>query len=246
MFTRSLACLLLLGSLPLAAEDVQGLVAPFKAVLVASPVLQEVIDVVKVEEGDNVKEGQVLAELRHNTEALAVQEAERIVEQAQFVATGFENLYKQKMGSKEQYLKSQTELELAKIRLEATKVRLNEKTVKSPLDGIVTKKFKESGESVDRAEKMFEIVNIDQLYAQFYLDPKFINVLQKDDTVTVRFPEMKETSITGKISFIAPQIDASSGLFRVKVLFDNPNHKVKAGMKALADFTKRGDKLSTR
>jgi RND family efflux transporter MFP subunit len=246
MFTRSLACLLLLGVLSLAAEDVQGLVQPFKSVLVASPVLQEVIDAMKVEEGDNVEEGQVLAELRHSTEVLAVEEAEQIVQQADFVATGFTNLFNQKMGSKEQMLKSQTELKLAKIRLDATKVRLNEKTVKAPLAGIVIKKFKESGESVDRAEKMVEIVNIDQLYAQFYLDPKFINVLQKDDAVTVRFPEMKEHSMAGKISFIAPQIDASSGLFRVKVLFENPNHKVKAGMKAIADFTKRGEKLSTR
>ena len=40
------------------------------------------------------------------------------------------------------------------------------------------------------------------------------------------------------VSFIDPRIDAASGLFRVKLLLDNPNHDIKAGMRGEADFTK--------
>jgi hypothetical protein len=43
--------LLALTVLPLHAQDVQGLVLPVKIVSVSSPVLQEVIDSVLVEEG---------------------------------------------------------------------------------------------------------------------------------------------------------------------------------------------------
>ena len=41
-----------------------------------------------------------------------------------------------------------------------------------------------------------------------------------------------------KVSFIDPRIDAASQLFRVKLLLDNPNHEIKAGMSGLADFSK--------
>jgi multidrug efflux pump subunit AcrA (membrane-fusion protein) len=61
-----------------------------------------------------------------------------------------------------------------------------------------------------------------------------------DQPISVRIPEMKGTSVVGKIAFIDPRIDATSGLFRVKVLLDNPDRKIKAGMKAVADFSKKG------
>jgi RND family efflux transporter MFP subunit len=238
MVIRSLVFLLLLG-LPLAAQDVQGLLQPFKSVLISSPVLQEVIQKMAVDEGDSVKEGDLLVELRHSKEELQVQEAQQIVANAEFIATGTQRLYEQKMGSQEQALKAKTELELAKIRLSLAKEMRDEKYVKSPLGGIVVKKFKETGESVDRAEKVLEIVDIDQLYAQFYIDPKFLQTLQVNQEINIRVAEMKGTSVVGKIAFIDPRIDASSGLFRVRVLIQNPDRKIKAGMKPIADFNKR-------
>ncbi len=229
----------LLAAAPLLAQDVQGLAQPFKTVIVSSPVLQEVIEKLLVEEGDSVAFEQPIVQLRNEREQLELQLFEQSVVLAEFTAQGHRRLASDNMGSKEQALKSETELKLTKIRLEQAKVALKEKTIRSPLAGIVVKKHKESGESVDRAEKILEIVNIDQLNVQFYLDPKFLQLVHDDQPIAVRFPEMKGASITGKISFIDPRIDASSGLFRVKVLIENADRKVKAGMKATADFSKK-------
>lgn len=232
-----LAAFALLSPALLHAEEVQGLVQAVKQVSVASPVLQEVIKEVLVDEGDVVKEGDILVQLQNAKEELLVQEAERIVENAEFVAKGAEALHKDKMGSREQMLKAQTELALAKIRRSSAEVALKEKTIRSPLDGIVVKKHKEAGESVDRVEKLIDIVNIDQVYVQFYLQPKFLQTLEEGQDLTVRFTEPVNAKFNAKVDFIAPNIDASSGLFRVKLLIDNPEHVIKAGMKGLADFT---------
>ncbi len=223
---------------PLRAQDVQGLVQPIKSISVASPVLQEVVEAVLVEEGNTVEQGQVLIQLRCEREKLAVQEGERLVENAEFVAKGFEALVKDKMGSREQMLKSQTELALAKIKLQASHVQLDEKTIKAPIAGIVVKKYKEPGESVDRVEKLIDLVNIDKVFLQSYLDPKLLATLEVGQGIDVRFPAPLNQSFTGRIDFIDPRIDASSGLFRIKVLIDNPEHKIKAGMRGVADFAK--------
>lgn len=222
----------------LQAQDVQGLAMPFKQVSVASPVLQEVVESVLVEEGDTVKEGQPIVQLRSEKEALEVDLSQKIVEQREFVAKGAEALSKDKMMSRESVLEKQTELQIAKIKLAAAQVNLKEKTVRSPLDGIVVKKYKEAGESVDRAEKLMDIVSIDQIYAQFYLDPKLLESVKLDYVVNVRFPVIGPTNFIGRISFVDPRIDAGSGLFRVKVLIDNPNHLIKPGMRGTADFAK--------
>lgn len=220
------------------AEEVQGVVLAVKQVSVSSPVLQEVIKEVLVEEGDTVKEGQPIVQLENAKEELAVQEGERLVENAEFIAKGTEALHKDKMGSREQMLKAKTELELAKIRLAAAHVSLKEKTIRAPLNGIVIKKHKEAGESVDRVEKLIDIVNIDQVYVQCYVNPKLLPELQQGSEVPVRFTEPINAKFVGKIDFIAPVIDASSGLLRVKVLIANPDHTIKAGLKGIASFGK--------
>src|SRR4051812_8547907 len=118
---RHLSCvlaLLVLGLAPLRADDTQGLIFPIKSVSVSSPVLQEVIESVLVEEGAQVTEGQVIVQLRNAKEKLLVREAERVVAATEFVYNGAKSLFDQKMGSKDQMLKAQTEWDRAKIQLE--------------------------------------------------------------------------------------------------------------------------------
>lgn len=220
------------------AEDTQGLVLPFKQVSVASPVLQEVIDSMMVEEGDTVNEGDILVELRKEKEILEVKQYEQLITQRKFTAQGAMKLFEEKIGSQEAALEKETELELAKIQLQQAEVRLKEKTIRSPLNGIVVKKYKESGEAVDRVEKLVDVINIDQVYVQFYLDPRLMDAVKPDMAVPVTFAALGGEKLTGKVSFIDPRIDAGSGLFRVKVLIENKDHKVKAGMRGVADFGK--------
>lgn len=232
------AAALIAPTLPARAQDVQGLVFPVKQVSISSPVLQEVVEAVPVEEGDVVKEGQVVVQLRGAKESLSVQEAEKLVENASFLAKGNSSLYESKMGSKDAALKAQTELDLAKIRLALAHEQLREKTIRTTLAGIVVKKYKEAGESVDRVEKLIDVVNIDQVLVQFYLSPKFLQLLKVKQPITVRIPDLNNLSLTGEINFMDPRVDASSGLFRVKILVENRDHRVKPGLKAVADFTK--------
>ena len=118
------------------------------------------------------------------------------------------------MGSREQTIKARPTWNSPRSNLRSPQEQLEEKTVRLPLAGIVMKKWKEAGESVDRVEKLVEIINIDQVYVQFYLDPKYMLTLQVGRAGTVRFPLLNGAEFPGKIDFIAPEIDGSSNLFR--------------------------------
>ncbi len=220
------------------AEEKQGLVIPFKTVSVSSPVLQEVIDSVLVDEGAEVTEGQPIVQLRAEREALEVERTQKLMELGTFKSEGAQTLFKEKMGSKEKWLEEKAQLELSTILHRAAENMLKEKTVRSPLAGVVVKKYKEGGESVDRAEKLMDIVNIDQVYVQFYLDPSLMETTKEGQQVRVKFPVINNAEVTGKITFVDPRIDAGSGFFRVKVLLENKARTIKAGMRATADFGK--------
>jgi RND family efflux transporter MFP subunit len=222
------------------ADEIQGLVLPFKQVSISSPVLQDNVKDIEVDEGDQVKQGDVLAHLLNDREQLEVKRCENLIKRAEFEYKGMKTLADEKLATKDSELEKETDLEAAKIQYQLALTALEEKTIKSPLSGIVVKRYKEPGESVDRIEKLFDIVNIDQVYVQFYLEPALIEKLGVKDKVFVRFPAINNRAqqFEAAVAFIDPRIDAASGLFRVKLLLDNPNHDIKAGMRGEADFTR--------
>ncbi len=222
------------------ADDVQGLVLPFKQVSVSSPVLQDNVKDIEVEEGDQVKQGDVLAHLLNDRETLEVQRCQNLIKRATFEYNGMKTLADEKLATQDSEVEKETDLQAAKIDYQLAQVALDEKTIKSPLSGIIVKRYKEPGESVDRMEKLFDIVNIDQVYIQFYLEPGLIEKLAVNDKIPVHFPALNGGAkvFDAKVAFIDPRIDAASGLFRVKLLLDNPNHVIRAGMRGEADFGK--------
>jgi len=223
------------------SEEIIGVVLPIKEVSVSSPVLQEVITAVLVEEGDSVKEGDVLVQLRADREELEVERTQKQVELAQYRSTGSEKLLREKMTSREKALEDKTSLELAQILHKQAELALREKTIRAPLSGIVVEKHKEAGETVDRVEKLVDLVNIDQVYVQFSLDSKLLQSVRVDQPVKVRFPVIGNAEFTGKIAFIDPRIEKTTGnSFRIKVLVENPDHLIKAGMRGSGEFAGRG------
>lgn len=235
---KRFAILLLATVLAARAEEVQGLVLPFKQVSVASPVLQEVVDSVLVEEGDTVKEGQIIVQLRAERESLQLELDKKLVEAAEFSAKGYASLLKEKMISREKVIETETQLEMAKIKVRAAEFDFRQKSIRSPLNGIVVKKYKEAGESADKVEKLMDIVSMDQVYVQFYLDPKLMTVVKEEQVIPVHFAVIGNQKFDGKVSFVDPRIDAGSGLFRVKLLVENAEHTIKPGMRGTADFSK--------
>ena len=222
------------------ADETQGLVVPFKEVSVSSPVLQDNIKDIEVEEGDRVNQGDVLAHLLNDREQLEVARCQNLIKRAEFEYKGMKTLADEKLATQDSELEKETDLQAAKIQYQLALVALEEKTVKSPLSGIVVKRYKEPGESVDRMEKLFDIVNIDSVYIQFYLEPGVIDKLAVKDRISVRFPAFHGGTqvFQAAVSFIDPRVDAASGLYRVKLLLDNPNHDIRAGMRGEADFGK--------
>lgn len=232
------AALVALTAIAAQAETQQGVVAPIKQVSVSSPVLQDIINKIHVREGDTVKEGDVIVELRREREELDVKLSEKLIDLKKFIARGAQRLFKEEMGSEEKALEAKTDLELAQLQLEAKKIALKEKTILAPLSGRVVKKYKESGEAVSREEKLLDIINYDTVEVRFYLPPNLRRAVKEGDVVEVKIADLDGAAFSGKISFVDPRNDAASGLVQVKVEIDNRDHKIAPGMKGLANFGK--------
>lgn len=215
-----------------------GLVLPFKEVVVSSPV-QSKIDHIFVKEGDHITLGQPLAQLESRVEELDMQRAHAAVEKKEFDFKSSKNLFNDKIVSEDEALKNKLELEQARLAYEIAAELFHERLLKAPVAGIVVEKMHEEGEAVTASQPVFRLVDISQVYVQFYIRAEDLPLIHEGDTMEVRCPVLDPHKVhRGKVDFIDPRIDAASGLMRVKVLLPNPTGEIKAGVRAEVSLTR--------
>src|SRR5665213_2231550 len=178
MTKQSFLARLLTLALPLAAAGLaaaqtaprsfDGLVLPFKNVVVSSPVQSTIVSI-PVKEGDRVAGGQVLARLYGRLEELDMLRAKADLEKKEFDAKGSKSLYADKIISEDEALKNRSEVEGARLLAEMATETFRQRTILAPIPGIVVEKMREVGETVSPAEPMFRIVDISKVYVQFYI-----------------------------------------------------------------------------
>lgn len=234
---RAVALVVALASLSCTArsQEVDGLTLPFKSVLVSSPV-QEIVAEVGVREGDVVTKDQVLARLHDEKEVAELQRAEKIVEKRVFDAKAATALVASNITSREKALETDIELQLARVDVAIANRKVQEKTVRSPLDGAVVRVLKEEGESADRVEPLFEIINIDRLFLQFYVDRRTASALKTGQEIPFWLSDETDVRGVATVDFVSPGADPASGLFRIKLLHDNTGHTFRAGVRVTAKF----------
>lgn len=226
---------ILAGGVFLRAADetsIEGTVLPYKSVTISSPV-EEIIVAMPVEEGDSIGEGEVLAELRSEQEKLELQRYDKLMSRAKFEADAAQRLFKSGSGTESAAIESRTELERLQSERDLVELRLSEKTIRSPIKGIVVDKLLEAGESVEQVEDMFEVINIDRVFIRFYIDAAFLRSVRENQTLSVRFPLLGDAEVAATVDFLDSRIDPASGLVEMKLLAENPDHKIKAGMRAM-------------
>jgi RND family efflux transporter MFP subunit len=229
-FLLLLAALAIPAALPAKPADAQGVLLPFKEVTVSSAV-QGLLAEVNVKEGDTVVADAVLARLIDRVESAEVERFAKVLEQKEFAAQGTQNLFRDKVVSEGEAIEKRIDRDIALLQHRVAKEQLERRKIRSPISGIVVEKKKEAGEAVDENEPVFRLVDISRVYLQVFIDSTEALKLRHGQSVSVRFPEYFEGSRAGVIDFIDPRIDGASGLVRLKILMDNGDRQLIAGMR---------------
>lgn len=219
------------------AAETEGVLLPYNEVTVSSAV-QGILAEVRVKEGDTVAADALLASLIDRVEAAEVKRFAKVLEQKEFAAQGTQNLFRDKVVSEGEAIEKRIERDIAQLQYNVAQEQLDRRKIRSPISGIVVEKMKEAGEAVDMNEAVFHLVDISRVYLQVFIDAAEALKLKNGQAVTVSFPEYTVGSQSGVVDFIDPRIDGASGLVRVKVLIDNPERKLIAGMRGRVEFSR--------
>jgi membrane fusion protein, multidrug efflux system len=193
--------------------------------------------------GDPVAPGQIVARIESQDYQNALRSAEADLASAQAVlanAQATENRQSELLGKgfatrvqydqAEQQLKTaQAQVDSAQAKLQNAKDNLAYTELKSDVAGSVTAKGAEPGEVVAAGRMVLQVARQGGRDAVFNVPSQLIRQSPKDPQVTVSLSDDPAIVATGHVREVAPQADAATGTYVVKVALDNPPDAMRLG-----------------
>ena len=174
---------------------------------------------VLAQEGDAVREGQLLAQLDPSDARLSLAEAQAHYDNIQREYTRTTELAKHG-GVTDQELENQRyQIELRTIALERSRQQLADTEIRSPLTGIVGERMVEPGATISANSRLFHVLDPDPLLAVIHIPDSGRRSLEAGQEVRILAAD--EVQAAGVITRVSPLVDAASGTVKVTVELDS-------------------------
>ncbi len=211
------------------------------------------ITAIHFKEGDKVKKGQKLYSIDQQQSQAAYQQAlatlaiqEANFDRAKKDVERYRELDKQDAIAKQQvdyaeatFAAAQKQVDAAKATVQSVQTNVRYSTIVAPFDGTIGISLVRLGASVSPGQTLLNTISSDDPVAvDITLDQseifRYTNLLLKkpvknDSTFRLAFRDQYYPEF-GQISFIDRAVDAQTGTIKMRVVFPNPNHPLRAGM----------------
>ncbi len=183
--------------------------------------------------GDTVTKGQTLAVIS----SIAVAEnradlsaAQQRLNLAKTTLAREESLWREKISAEQDYLAAKNDLQLAQIELTQQQQRLasmgvsggsgSRYTLKAPINGVITRKNVATGQVLELTQMMFEVADLNTIWAEMHIPIKDLGLVKTGQKVTVRASSFEQNT-EGTITYIAPLVDLQSRTAIARVVIPN-------------------------
>jgi membrane fusion protein (multidrug efflux system) len=182
-------------------------------------------------EGEVVKKGDVILELDKNLETLEVARRKAVMDQNKMVYESTRELSETtKSVSKEDLAKTRAEYEVSSAEYDIAAQQLTNRQLMAPFSGAITEVLLKPGAAAAPYQPLVRLVDTTRCYFVGHVDGVAAAGLRVDEPVKIIIDGGQ--TVSGKISFISPVVDAASGLAKVKAIFDNADGAIRPGLAA--------------
>ena len=221
-----------------------------------------IVAALSVDRNHHVDKNQIIATLESDVERAAIDRLRARVNmtsgiEVREINAGFsetlknssQSLQARDMISVNEYERLKTEAQIARVQLSEAKdertiaylellqaeAALEQKTIRSPISGIVVERFKSGGEYVDD-KPLVRLANIDVLYVEILAPVELFGLIESGMSVSVSMVPEHFGTKQAKVTLVDQVADAASGTFRVRLELENKDREVPAGLSCLATF----------
>ena len=192
-----------------------------------SPETNGQITRIYVEEGERVKEGELMAKLNTSVIESNIEEVKTNLELARETFQKQKRLWEDSVGSEMQYLEAKNRKETLENRLETLQEQLDMSEIRAPFDGIVEEISQKVGELGTPGIQLLHLVNLQKLKVEAELAEQYMAYVNEGDLINIRFPAYPEIVKTVPITRKGSVIDKESRTFAIEARINNYDEKLK-------------------
>lgn len=243
-------------------DDFDCLMEPYMTVKLSTPV-DGVIHDVTVDRGDTVRRGQTMARLDFRLEkaalALAELRASNVHEvgatqaQVRYLRQKYERI--QKLNSskfstdaalqevetdvrmaEQELAEAKLNLQIAELEAKRAEMLLDQRSIKSPVDGVVVERMMVPGEYRNEQSHIVTIAQIDPINVEVFVPIEMHGRIEPGQTALVRPASPVNGVYTATVTVVDRVYDAASGTFGVRLELPNPKMRLPAGIHCRVSF----------
>ena len=181
-----------------------------------------------VERGQQVRRGQLLCEIATDDRAMAVEEAQAALEQAEIENEGSLELAARGLLSEVAIAASAARREAAEAHLERQKLNLARTQITAPFDGVVEDLHLDEGDYAMPGDACATLIDLDPMLVAAQVTEEQVEYLRLGNLVkgSTRIGRPLE----GELSFIGNQSDPVTRTYTVEITVDNENYSLRSGL----------------
>lgn len=191
-----------------------------------------------VEEGDFVRQGQVLATLARDDEEINLKKAELKETNAKLAFDRGEDLMRKELISREDFDKSQMDFEIAEQEMAEARWMLEKTTIRAPFSGQISERLIQVGQNVRPSDELFQLTDLDPLVARIFLPERDVIGLEHGAPVRIALNAEAEAKFDGQIRRISPVVDTATGTIKVTIEAIKPPASVRPGSFVTIDIVR--------
>jgi len=226
---------------PVTLEDtlmLPGHTEPDKDVCVSSESTGTVIWL-GVKEGDWVEKGALIARLDSASSGARFDKAKAAKKLAFEQLRRRRELLEKGVLAQEEFDQMEAELARTEASLKEMLVNVEYGVVRAPIAGIINKRYVDRGERLTAGAKVVDIVDPSIIRAIIHVPEMDIPYITKGQKVTVSVDAIPGKARKGVVEFVSFKANEASKTFEVRVLTDNKDGFIRAGMLARVSLLRR-------
>ena len=204
--------------------------------VIVNPPMPGVITKLYVEEGSQVDEGDLIAEVDASVAKQSAYEVKTQIELAKTIYEKQKSLWDQGIGSEVQFLQTKTAYEATQNRLKTIQSQIEMSKIKAPISGTVDEMRVKVGEMAAPGIGVLRLVNNGKMKVKGQVADSYIDKVKAGDKVTVTLPDI-DAKIVSEVKRVSKVVNPIKRTFTVEITLPNDKDlSLRPSMYAIMDL----------